>query len=394
MADSNFQRPATAPTDDDVLFYGGPPLKIQSWLGLVRAGDPNVPRRAALVFVFTWLPLLALTASSSVEQLKSFLFDAGAHGRYLLVAPLLILAESICIPRLGGIIGRFVEAGIVTGDDRLRIRAAIVSTRRLLDSVWVEVITFVLAYALIATTVLSIHQIGIPAWHHVNGSPEGRPSAAGWWGLLVSLPILLVLLLGWLWRIFLWATLLWRISRMDLRLVASHPDRAAGLGFVSHSVLAFVPLSLAVGILFAGPVANKVWNAGAALSDYRVAALGAAALSACLFAGPLVVFLPRLTAARRIGQIEYGGLARRVGVEFEQTWLHRRIDASALDTPNFSATTDLYQVAANVREMRIVPVDIRTVAVLVGAALSPFFVVALGSMPFDVILKHLASALI
>jgi len=36
---------------------------------------------------------------------------------------------------------------------------------------------------------------------------------------LVSLPLLLVLFFGWLWRLFLWVRFLWCLSRLDLHLI-------------------------------------------------------------------------------------------------------------------------------------------------------------------------------
>jgi hypothetical protein len=34
-------------------------------------------------------------------------------------------------------------------------------------------------------------------------------------------------------QLFIWFLFLWRVSRLDLRLTPSHPDRAGGLGFLS-----------------------------------------------------------------------------------------------------------------------------------------------------------------
>ena len=37
-----------------------------------------------------------------------------------------------------------------------------------------------------------------------------------------------------LWRYIVWALLLWRIASLELRLVATHPDGKAGLGFLAE----------------------------------------------------------------------------------------------------------------------------------------------------------------
>ena len=60
-----------------------------------------------MVVVVGWLPLflLALLARLHGEERvwSAFLGDASVHARSLLAAPLLVLAEAVCIPRLGEI---------------------------------------------------------------------------------------------------------------------------------------------------------------------------------------------------------------------------------------------------------------------------------------------------
>ncbi|MFO1364162.1 MAG: hypothetical protein U1F45_17175 [Burkholderiales bacterium] len=43
------------------------------------------------------------------------------------------------------------------------------------------------------------------------------------------------------------AVLFWRIARLDLALVPTHPDRAGGLGFLERVPPLFAPVALAVG---------------------------------------------------------------------------------------------------------------------------------------------------
>ena len=66
----------------------------------------------------------------------------------------------------------------------------------------------------------------------------------------------------------------------------------------------------------------------------------------------------------------------------------------ALEVPDFSATTDLYQVVSNVYDMRTVPIDVRDVLLLVATTLLPFLPIVLMAVPFDVILKDIAGLLL
>jgi hypothetical protein len=218
------------------------------------------------------------------------------------------------------------------------------------------------------------------------------PTPAGWWGLLVSLPLLFLLLLGWLWRVGLWARFLWLMNRIELRLVPSHPDGAGGLGFLSTSLEAFLPLAFAFGVLAAGPVLNFVVHRGASPTQFRFQAVGVALFTVALFATPPLVFMRRLLDAHHRGVLSYGELTHRAGHLFEREWLaaHPVIDEQTLRAPEFAVTNNLYSIAGRANKMRRVPFDTRSVAVLGGAALVPFVPAELLRLPLDVVLQKVA----
>src|SRR6185436_2188471 len=93
-------------------------------------------------------------------------------------------------------------------------------------------------------------------------------------------------------RLFVWARFPWQVSRIDISLVPTHPDRAGGLGFLSSTAFAFVPLALAHGAVLSGMIANRV----------------------------LLIGTP-LTESKRRGLREYGTLAERYVREFDVKWL-------------------------------------------------------------------------
>ena len=68
-----------------------------------------------------------------------------------------------------------------------------------------------------------------------------------------------------------------------------------------------------------------------------------------------------------------------------------RIDESALGVQDFSATVDLFQTVANVYEMKLLPVDVRSLALIAGATLLPFVPVVFMGIPTDVVLAKIAS---
>jgi hypothetical protein len=374
-------------------FVGGPLYRSQALLRLIGPGRPNTVPRAVLAMALCWLPL-ALLSAVHAQSMVSFWMDFAAHARYLVLVPLLIVAEGVCLPRMSALACNFRLAGLVVDADHHRFIAATVSTRRLLNARWAEAAVVMLAY--LATVVAFFRLSGdlLPAWVLVPASPEASApvlSPAGWWGLLVSVPVTLALLLGWAWRLGLWARFLWLMSRLELRLVPVHPDGAAGLGFVGYSARAFTVLAVALGALAAGTVANEI-NAGATLESYYHFVGAYVAAVVVLLNAPQLVFFGNLLEAWRRGTMEYSVLADRFGREFERKWFSRtaRFDEGVLERQDFSAATDLYQVVDRVYSMRLFPLHIRSIVTQAAATLLPFLPVTLMAVPFDDVVSRLA----
>ncbi|HYD15434.1 MAG TPA: hypothetical protein VEA77_03445 [Hyphomicrobium sp.] len=375
------------------LFKNAPPRRLERRLGVpVQTG-----RRALLVALVAWVPLVLLAIVQSFifgsDELRSLLRETGVHARYLVAAPLLVLAEAICAPKLGAIANHFVHASLVPNEQRGHFDAALASTRRLLESHTAEIVVVALAYCVVVISAVS-HQGNIPNWHLGGGTPP-LFSMAGWWHLLISLPLLLMLIFAWMWRLALWARLLWLVSRLDLRLVASHPDHTAGLSFLGHSLRAFAIVALALAAIAAGRSAHIVLEGGGLPTPQLAFNVSFLIALLALFTGPLLVFAPVLRDVWLRGTLEYGALAERVGKAFEDKWLTKgkSADPAALDQPDFSATTDLYQVVSNVYAIRLVPVDLKDLIALAIAVLIPFVPVVLLAVPTDVIWSGIKSLL-
>jgi hypothetical protein len=385
-------------SDVPELFENAPPVRLQRKLGLIDARTRSIGKRALIIVLVGWLPLnlLALLQAYSGSQgvISSLWWEIGVHARYLVAAPLLVFAENACAPRLNRIIHEFADSGIVQERDRHRFTEAIASTRALVDSVAAEIVVIACAYVVTASA-LYAHDYGqIPLWYKSDGGAAVF-SPAGWWHSLVSLPLLLALIFGWIWRLVLWSRLLWLIARLKLRLVASHPDHAAGLGFVGQSLEAFSVVGLAMTTIAAGRSANIVLTTGSVPTPNLFANIGILIALLVLFAAPLLIFTPLLLRTWQRGTLDYGALAEHVGIAFERKWITKaEIKESALQQPDFSATTDLYSIAANVTAMRLIPVDSKDLIALCTAMLIPFVPVVLLAVPADTIIETLKKLLL
>ena len=379
---------------DTELFDGGPPLRLEKSLGLIKPNERRSVQRAVIAVLIVWAPLFVLSAIESLvleqNKLGSLIVDLTVLFRYLIVVPLFILAEDSTIFRLGQIASHFVDAEVITAADRPRFDGIVIQARRLLNSALVEVLVLVLAYLAMIILMLVFPDQDIPFWHKAVGGAMGY-SWAGWWHVLVSAPVGLVLLLGWLWRIFLWGLFLLRVSRLDLQLVPAHPDLVGGLQFVGLSLRAFLLVSFTISTIAGGGVANRVLNMGTSFFTFTYVIIAVVILSLVLFVGPVLVFGGKLVEARRRGILHYGGLAGAVGRELEKKWLddRNRVDEGALDVPHFSATTDLYQVVSNVYQMKPFPIDTQDLIALIVVTLLPFLPALLFEIPLNEILSDL-----
>jgi hypothetical protein len=185
------------------------------------------------------------------------------------------------------------------------------------------------------------------------------------------------------------------VSRIELSLVPTHPDRMGGLGFLSYTVYAFAPLAVAHGVMVAGPLANRIFYTGARLLDYKVEIAVLLVLLLCLVLGPLLVFAPRLAQAKRTGLMEYGILAQRYVREFDAKWLRggARADERLVGSGDIQSLADLGNSFEVVRTMRIAPVTRDAIIQLAAAALAPIVPLALTMMPLEELLAKLLGLL-
>jgi hypothetical protein len=167
---------------------------------------------------------------------------------------------------------------------------------------------------------------------------------------------------------------LWQVSKIDLNLIPTHPDRAAGLAFIGRSVYAFGPILFAQGTMLAGVVASRVLYRGEQLQAFKLEIGGFVAFFVFAILGPLVMFTPRLAAVRRKGLADYGQLAQRYVDSFDQRWVRGGTPSSEslLGTADIQSLADLGNSYAFVKAMRPVPFGLEDVSRMAAVTASPF----------------------
>jgi hypothetical protein len=207
---------------------------------------------------------------------------------------------------------------------------------------------------------------------------------AGYWLAFVSVPVFQFILLRWYMQFLIWFWFLLRVSRLKLHLPSLHPDRAAGLGFVGASSMAFAPLLLAHSALLSGQIASRIFYNGDSLFASEMTIAGYIVFSVIAALAPLFLFTPQLIRAKRKGLVRYGNFASRFVTDFDEKWLENQAaDEPMLASDDIQSLADLSNSFAVVREMRSVPIATHDIFLLFVVTIAPFLPLLLTIMPLD-----------
>jgi hypothetical protein len=334
-------------------------------------------RRVVVIAGVAWLPLLLLAfigghAIGGPLQIP-FLYDIEAQVRFLIALPILIVAEVIVHSRLVHTVRRFVERRLIVSEDMTKFHAAIDSAMRIRNSLAVELTLLLLVYTLGLWLWRSQIATGSPSWYAKSEGTALHLTLAGYWYAFVSIPIFQFMLVRWYLRFFIWFQFLWRVSKLNLRLIATHPDRAAGIGFLGQSAYAFGPILFAQGTMLAGLIANRILHGGENLMAFKMELAGLVAFMILLVFSPLLSFNPLLSRVKREGLRAYGRLGSRYVEAFEEKWIRGAApnDEELLGSADIQSLTDLGNSFAVVQEMRVVPFSFKDLVRLAAITAAP-----------------------
>jgi hypothetical protein len=385
-----------AEPSDFSLVLGGPLYQLLRRAHLSGETLELLRRRILVIALFAWLPLLALSIVEGHawghEVMVPFLHDVDAHVRFLIALPLLVVAEIVVHQRMRPLIRQFVDRGLVADAARAKFDAALALALRLRNSVLAELGLIAFVYGVGVMVVWRTQfAVNVTSWYGAIGQGRFHPSVAGWWFGCVSLPLFQFILLRWYFRLFVWARFLWHVSRIELRLVPTHPDRCGGLGFLAGVCMAFAPFLLAQGALLSGTLANQIFFAGAKLPQFKLEIIALVAVALFAVVGPLLVFIPVLGQVKRVGLVEYGSLAQCYVRDFDQKWLRGGAPAgeALIGSADLQSLADLGNSFEVVKGMRSVPFTREAFLQLAVLTLLPLLPLLLTMISFEELLNRL-----
>jgi hypothetical protein len=390
----------TPEAQDFSLVLGGPLFQFLRRAHLSDDALLHARRRIVVITLFCWLPLLVLSAIGGQlvggAAAVPFLLDIEVHARFLIAVPLLVGAEMIVHQRMRGVVELFTGRGLIPEGAMTQFQEAVRSALRLRNSTLAEALLLAFVYLVgILVVWRRFTALDAETWYVISSSEGLRHSLAGVWFGYVSLPLFQFLLLRWYFRFFIWARFLWKVSRIQLSLIPTHPDGSGGLGFLFVLVHAFKPVLIAHGVLLSGYLANRIFYLDATLLDFKIEIGAMIVLLLGMVVGPLLVFAAQLSRAKRVGQNEYGTLAQRYVREFDTKWLRSGAGAGnpLLGATDIQALADMQKGFEVACSMKVVPVTRQMLLWLAVAVIAPVAPLLLTMMPMEELVKKLAAVL-
>lgn len=393
----------SAAPSGDVSFspvQGGPFHGLRKAIGLAPDQGLGLGRRVLTIVAVAWLPVVvgAIVAGQAMEggAADPLLRHFGVHARFLVAVPLLIFAEALMQKLIPPLISHFVSSGLVDSATLPQFRAALEHARSVRDSIWGSVFVLAAIGVAIALSAANTAHADEMSWAVSGPAGNAGMSFAGWWYVAVSRPIFIGLLSIWVWRIVVLWSLVSRLSKLDLRLVSSHPDRVGGLGFLEGAAVACAPLVFAVSAVLAGRWAHEVMYHGRHVDSLKPLVAVFAVLAVVCFNGPLLLIGRNLRAFKRVSLLEYSSLVGRHGQLVYQKWIRHQDVGSPeiMDAPELGPTADVITIYEAVAKMRPVPLSKRSLIPIIAAAVLPILPVFAMEVPIKELLKSLAGALI
>lgn len=367
-------------TGQEFSLLGGPLYRLGSRLGLVRRRT-NTVRLGLVLGLLPWIILLAFAVIDGLVDEFFGIKVIGAHVRLLVLIPLLFVCESALDPRAASFVDRTLRSRTVAVGALPALESEIARSGRWKDSWLAE--TFCLVAALLMQPLAEqTATLGVTTAHDPAHAIAGDSLTATWW--LVCLTLARFLILRLFYRLVLWSIFLWRISRLELNLLPHHPDRAGGLGGLETVHRQFVPMIVAFAAVVSASFAEEMTAGTMVFGDIYLILVVMLVIVSALFVGPVLVFMPKLRAARIRGSTDFRGLAARYVQEFESKWLSDSTPREPLvGTADIQSLADLANSADRVQGMRILPVSPHILKVYALSVVLPFLPLLLLQYPIE-----------
>jgi hypothetical protein len=283
----------------------------------------------------------------------------------------------------------FLAAHLVREEELAKFEGILLNTLRFRDARVAELTLLVLAYVATYNAVSGFTLQTGSTWF--NAQPGHGLTLVGYWYAFVALPIFQFLMFRWVYRMLVWSRFLWKVSKLDLLLTPTHPDAAGGLAFIGKGLIPFGVILFALSAVVSSAIAGRILFGGGRLQDYQWSYVSLFVIFLVVFAGPILLFVPKLLVLKQRGLMEYGTLGSRYTQAFHRKWIEESepLKEALLGTGDIQSLADLGNSFEIIRKLRIVPAGRSDFVAMVLPGLIPALPLAATVMPVGEIVKDL-----
>lgn len=370
------------------LLFGAPRFFLPNHFG--------IGARVLILILLTWVPLAILSLleghALAATPKQSLLLDVSVYVRFFVSLPLLLISSHMLCINLSKIMHHFTASGIIGKEETARFQIIVNTAMAAKNALSAQLFLLSLVILIAIFSIRYSFPAFSSTWRTIDTSGHSRLSWAGWWLVLVSRPIYNYVVFRFLLAVFLWWILLARVSRLNLQLRATHPDRAGGLGFLGMSLLFFSLPAFAFSAAMAGGIADLVLWEGVSVISNKYLILTYIGFLVILFLLPLLFFVPHLIELKHTGFLSFNQLSSRELVQLENKWVGsepRKEDI--LSSTDFQKAKAFLDTVGNVYKIRIFLFAPSEVLPFLAAALLPFVFVFALELPIKVVISKLLS---
>lgn len=353
---------------DFSLVRGGPFYELMRRARLARGEHRDPLRQSVALVLVCWLPFVILWAVDQLMGAPAVPLPGGygVHARFLVAIPAFFLAENSLHMRTRRCVDRFIGDDWAPGQREAAIAIVrSIAVRR--DRGPPE--AMLLGLAILASQSVLWGLAGPAGFLGRDWSPT-RTVATVWYGF-VALPVFQFLTFRWLWRWFLWSLLLFRLSRLRIRPIPTHPDAQGGLEFLSESSVGLAYVFFGFSSVLAGAWGTRILRGHQVASDFVPHALLLAVGAVLIAFGPLLAFSSTLWRTRFEALRSYGDLASEYTGLFHRKWILKVQTEPLLGTSDIQSLADLANSWNVLLRMKTLPFTRRAVLIVVAATLAP-----------------------
>lgn len=190
---------------------------------------------------------------------------------------------------------------------------------------------------------------------------------------------------------------MFRVSRIDMSLKATHPDLSGGLGVLRNSQNAFTIIFVAIGTMLSVSLAQEILYTDATFALVRPVTLVFVVLCLVITTLPLLFFARKILKARILGRVTYGAIGFRLSRAFDEKWADKvnpKAGKNLMEGTDSSSVCDYSDIYDVVRNMRMIPVGLREYMFQAIALAAPFAPLVLLELPIGEVTEKLLGILI